>query len=304
MLWTWSVEGKHLAIVLSSPFEQISRQQILPTSTCHVVHIYSHAFAPVSFQEDNFRAVDSTTCGKSTYSDLHVSSHGLPSSLAAFTRLPLSCRILSYPVVSYPIVSYPILPYPTLPYPTLPYPIAYLVLSCPVLSCPVVSFPVVSPPLLARRQQKNTASVYASYVTSQSLTLCELLEAFSSCKPRPGTLLALLPPLPPRYYSVASSQLATPDSVTVAFSVVSFRLPHHAGAGSNGAGTGDGEGFVTRRGLCTNWLEGILAPFLEGGGVGGGGAGVSVPVFLKPTKEFLLPASAKWPCVLIGPGTG
>lgn len=164
----------------------------------------------------------------------------------------------------------------------------------------------------------TTAGVYASYVTSQSLTLCELLEAFPSCRPRPGTLLALLPPLPPRLYSVASSQLATPDSVAVAFSVVSFRLPHAAAAAAASAdgvvGGGDG-GFVTRRGLCTNWLEEILAPLLEGGtdaaaggGVGregeGGAEGVSVPVFLKPTKEFLLPASAKWPCVLIGPGTG
>eukprot|EP00752_Nemacystus_decipiens_P018761 g16821.t1 len=148
------------------------------------------------------------------------------------------------------------------------------------------------------------ASVYAGYVASQSLTLCELLEAFPSCRPRPGTLLALLPPLPPRYYSVASSQLATPDSVTVAFSVVSFRLPH-PGAGANGGaaeGNGMGGGFITRRGLCTNWLERMLAPLLEGRGVLE--KGVSVPVFLKATKEFLLPASAKWPCVLIGPGTG
>ncbi|CBJ32514.1 conserved unknown protein [Ectocarpus siliculosus] len=168
------------------------------------------------------------------------------------------------------------------------------------------------------------AGVYASYVAAQSLTLCELLEAFPSCKPRPGALLALLPPLPPRYYSVASSQLATPDSLTVAFSVASSRLPHApatatgdagaaaaaaspaggGGGAADGAGGGDGGGVVTRRGLCTNWLEGILAPFLEGSGSGEGGKSVSVPVFLKPTKEFLLPASAKWPCVLIGPGTG
>lgn len=171
-----------------------------------------------------------------------------------------------------------------------------------------------------------TAGVYASYVAAQSLTVCELLEAFPSCKPLPGALLALLPPLPPRYYSVASSQLATPDSLMVAFSVASSRLPHApataagdagaaaaaaaaslaggGGGAADGAGGGDGGGVVTRPGLCTNWLEGILAPFLEGSGSGGGGASVSVPVFLKPTKEFLLPASAKWPCVLIGPGTG
>lgn len=182
------------------------------------------------------------------------------------------------------------------------------------------------------RPKQNTAGVYGGYVTSQSLTLCELLEAFPSCKPRPGPLLALLPPLPPRYYSVASSQLATPDRVSVAFSVVSFRLPRAgsgigsgtgsetgsgtgSGTGADGVGGGDGDGggdggFVTRLGLCTNWLEGILAPFLLEGGGGMSAAAaaaegaVSVPVFLKPTKEFLLPASAKWPCVLIGPGTG
>lgn len=202
-------------------------------------------------------------------------------------------------------------------------------------------------------QQQTTAAIYAAYVTAQSLTLSELLEAFPSCKPTPGVLLALLPPLPPRLYSVASSQLATPDAVSVAFSVVSFQLPY-APPAANGpaigtaagsapttpvgppgatpaaaAAGGSGGGFVTRRGLCTNWLEGILAPFLEesgsavrqnggaaavsvnGGGGGGsstegtgGAAAVTVPVFLKPTKEFLLPASAKWPCVLIGPGTG
>ncbi|CAN0370242.1 unnamed protein product, partial [Hapterophycus canaliculatus] len=163
------------------------------------------------------------------------------------------------------------------------------------------------------------AAVYAGYVTAQSLTLCELLEAFPSCQPTPGVLLALLPPLPPRLYSVASSQLATPDTVAVAFSVVSFQLPHAPSgadgpavvaasaaataaaaaapapaAGEGGSGGGGGRGFVTRRGLCTNWLEGILAPFLEReGATGKEGAVVSVPVFLKPTKEFLLPASAK-----------
>lgn len=176
--------------------------------------------------------------------------------------------------------------------------IYHVSLSC--LRCP--GFPRLRPPYRFVANEK-TASVYASYVTSQSLTLCELLEAFPSCKPRPGTLLALLPPLPPRYYSVASSQLATVDTVAVAFSVVSFRLPH-ARADSHGGGD---VGFVTRRGLCTNWLEGMLAPLLQGGGgtgSEGGGEGLSVPVFLKPTKEFLLPASAKWPCVLIGPGTG
>lgn len=187
------------------------------------------------------------------------------------------------------------------------------------------------------------ADVYARFVSAQCLTLCELLEAFPSCKPRPGTLLALLPPLPPRYYSVACSQLATPGSVSVAFSVASRRLPHPINSGSAATaaaaaslmtcpelaseqragahgetgfavegGDVEEEGCVVRCGLCTNWLEEILAPLLEQGGVSadggrravGKGVGIFVPLFVKPTKEFLLPASAKWPCVLIGPGTG
>lgn len=164
-------------------------------------------------------------------------------------------------------------------------------------------------------------------MAAQSLTLCELLEAFPSCKPRPGPLLALLPALPPRYYSVASSQLATPGSLTVAFSVVSHHLPINAAiavgeglannpeivsvdtGGSDFGVRGDSPNagaFVTRRGLCTSWLEDmVLTPFLSPEGrEGGRDKAPVVPVFIKPTKEFLLPASVKWPCVLIGPGTG
>ena len=83
------------------------------------------------------------------------------------------------------------------------------------------------------------------------------------------------------------------------------------GSDGGGGGGGDSRGAIVRRGLCTNWLEEILAPFLEAAEGGknkaakaGEGVEVVVPLFMKPTKEFLLPASAKWPCVLIGPGTG
>lgn len=204
-----------------------------------------------------------------------------------------------------------------------------------------VGFQWISRVPLVRRARPRSASVYSKYVSAQSLTICELLEAFPSCKPASlGALLALLPPLPPRYYSIASSQLATPSSLAVAFSVVCHRLPvgpGHVVAGEGSAsGTADGAGFgecvdglggsvtestaangdavdgkgsswVVRRGLCTSWLEGMLEPLLElssGGAVPPEGRNIHVPVFMKPAKEFLLPASAKWPCVLIGPGTG
>lgn len=182
-------------------------------------------------------------------------------------------------------------------------------------------------------------------MSAQSLALCELLEEFPSCEPVSlGAFLALLPPLPPRYYSVGSSQLGTPHSLEIAFSVVTHRiafdgaLSNATSSGAPGAsetgtssshisgttrvdgdesanGTkehlkdvnvGESETFagVVRRGLCTNWLEGILEPLLEPEKIPPKGTKITVPVFMKPTKEFLLPASAKWPCVLIGPGTG
>lgn len=87
------------------------------------------------------------------------------------------------------------------------------------------------------------------------------------------------------------------------------------GGGGDGGEERESEGFVARRGVCTNWLEEILTPFLlaekndevsaeDGRRAVGKKTGIFVPLFVKPTKEFLLPASAKWPCVLIGPGTG
>lgn len=153
-----------------------------------------------------------------------------------------------------------------------------------------------------------------------------------------GALLALLPPLPPRYYSIASSPLTNPHSLSVAFSVVSYRLHgdevevspssgpssegkpgpdgnmagvDHAGVGGKAddipGANGKNSAGVVRRGLCTTWLEDVLQPMLERGRDGTAVMDekeILVPVFMKPTKEFLLPASAKWPCVLIGPGTG
>ncbi|CAM9291230.1 unnamed protein product [Choristocarpus tenellus] len=165
--------------------------------------------------------------------------------------------------------------------------------------------------------KKAGEKFYEGFVTSQALSLPELLEAFPSCKPRAGALLALLPPLPPRYYSVASSQLKTVDHLAIAFSVVTHHLntsnKHSQGVSGVAKGLNDNSsGIVVRPGLCTHWLEGILGEFLDeaeggvlhNGSLGASKSGVLVPLFMKPTKEFLLPASAKWPCVLIGPGTG
>mmetsp|Transcript_23806 Transcript_23806/g.31125 ORF Transcript_23806/g.31125 Transcript_23806/m.31125 type:complete len:961 (-) Transcript_23806:204-3086(-) len=127
------------------------------------------------------------------------------------------------------------------------------------------------------------------FVETQRLSMAELLECFVSCTPSLDTFLSLLPALPPRYYSIACSQLARPSYLCVAFSVAQYSLGK--------------DGCVSRRGLCTNWLESILQPHLENK-TNAQVPEISIPIFVRPTKEFFLPGSTKWPIILVGPGTG
>ncbi|KAG5178491.1 hypothetical protein JKP88DRAFT_269091 [Tribonema minus] len=150
--------------------------------------------------------------------------------------------------------------------------------------------------LLASRTLGNSA--YAAFLQEQRLSVPELLALFPSCAPPPERLLALLPPLPPRYYSVASSQLAGPDRLCLAFSAVRYTT----------------KSGVEREGLCTSWLEALVAPLLSSATTTStltstpdgeaAAAALTVPIFLRPTKEFYLPGSPRWPCILVGPGTG
>ncbi|CAM9681269.1 unnamed protein product, partial [Heterosigma akashiwo] len=162
------------------------------------------------------------------------------------------------------------------------------------------------------------------------LALSCVLEAAPSCRPSVDDLVALLPPLAPRYYSIACSQLARPTHLSFAFTVplahALLTLPHHPSpclslstsvrrvrdcARLPGSRTEteeeeeEGSNSVLRKGLCTNWLEDILMPFLEvRGRETFGPLDIRVPIFVRPTKEFFLPGSNKWPIILIGPGTG
>lgn len=60
------------------------------------------------------------------------------------------------------------------------------------------------------------------FVEGQRLTLLELLQLFPTCRPPLGHLLSCLPPLMPRYYSVASSPLANPSTIMIVLSVVAY----------------------------------------------------------------------------------
>lgn len=86
---------------------------------------------------------------------------------------------------------------------------------------------------------------------------------------------ALLPPLAPRLYSIASSQRATPDEVHLTVSIVQY------------------ESFGSaRRGVVSGTLADLTAE------------DAVLPVYLHRNPAFRLPADPQTPIVMIGPGTG
>lgn len=125
---------------------------------------------------------------------------------------------------------------------------------------------------------------YVQEIEAARLTLLELFERFPSCQPPLAHLFDSLPPLKPRYYSIASSPLVHQQRAHFAFTVVDVPIPN-----------------TTRRwkGTCSNWLAELCAvktqfPKLT----------VRLPIFAHPTKDFVLPASPATPIIMVGPGTG
>jgi sulfite reductase alpha subunit-like flavoprotein len=185
--------------------------------------------------------------------------------------------------------------------------------------------------LLALPKDKFAKSLWTSFIENQGMGLGELLGHFPSCRPTLGQLVNLLSPLPPRYYSITTSpHHSTEEVVSVAFSLV--RTLFTAGKAVPPAGQelfpakpGSSEKIpeellsdfttahlIRRAGVCTLWLEHLLAPLLypkkNKKNDKNDNLRVSSPrvvrVFHKPTLSFHLPGGLSHPLILIGPGTG
>ncbi len=91
----------------------------------------------------------------------------------------------------------------------------------------------------------------------------------------PQQLVNLLRALPPRLYSISSSQSAEEDEVHI--TVATVRYTSH-----------DRE----REGVASTWLADRLEE------------GAEVPVYIDPNKNFALPEDDSLPVIMIGPGTG
>lgn len=92
----------------------------------------------------------------------------------------------------------------------------------------------------------------------------------------PQELCDLLMPMLPRFYSIASSQHVVGDEVHFTVSELVFTSNHHQ-----------------RLGVCSHYLHNLVSLGEK-----------SIPVFVQPTKDFLLPENPDIPIIMIGPGTG
>lgn len=105
--------------------------------------------------------------------------------------------------------------------------------------------------------------------------LIDLLTEYPGVLSTPEELIALLPKLAPRLYSISSSPLAHRDEVHNTVAVVRYRSHNRE-----------------RGGVCSTMLAERIAP------------GEGLPIYIQPNKKFRLPAAPDAPIIMVGPGTG
>jgi cytochrome P450/NADPH-cytochrome P450 reductase len=118
---------------------------------------------------------------------------------------------------------------------------------------------------------------YRSDVFQKRKSVFDLLVEHRACELPFHVFLEMLPPLRPRYYSIATSPLVAPDTCAITVAVVNE--PHRSGVGE----------FL---GVCSNFLRAQRPKD-------------TLYAFVKDTKSaFRLPADPARPVIMVGPGTG
>jgi sulfite reductase (NADPH) flavoprotein alpha-component len=123
-------------------------------------------------------------------------------------------------------------------------------------------------------QLTGDASLTVDASFAEGRQVIDLLEAAPHCLTA-DQLTSLLRPLPPRYYSVASSLKAVPDEAHLLIAAVRYESHNRARSGVASVDAAD------RR-----------------------TTGDRMKVFVKPNQHFRLPSDPQRPIVMIGPGTG
>ena len=105
--------------------------------------------------------------------------------------------------------------------------------------------------------------------------LIDLLDDYPGVLREPADLIAMLPSLSPRLYSISSSPSAHKNEIHTTVAVV--RYSSHS---------------RQRHGVCSTLLSERRS------------VGESLPIYIQPNKRFRLPSDPSMPIIMIGPGTG
>jgi sulfite reductase (NADPH) flavoprotein alpha-component len=105
--------------------------------------------------------------------------------------------------------------------------------------------------------------------------LIDLLHDYPGILHEPADLVAMLPRLSPRLYSISSSPSAHAGEIHTTVAVVRYRAHNR-----------------DRGGVCSTLLSDRT------------NTGESLPVYIQPNKRFRLPSDPAAPIIMIGPGTG
>lgn len=105
--------------------------------------------------------------------------------------------------------------------------------------------------------------------------LIDLVHDYPGILRDPADLVAMLPSLAPRLYSISSSPSAHPGELHTTVAVVRYRSHNRE-----------------RGGVCSTLLADRTS------------TGESLPVYIQPNKRFRLPSDPEAPIIMIGPGTG
>lgn len=105
--------------------------------------------------------------------------------------------------------------------------------------------------------------------------LIDLLHDYPNVLHDPADLVAMLPGLAPRLYSISSSPCAHPGEIHTTVAVVRYRSHNR-----------------DRGGVCSTLLADRVP------------TGDRLPIYIQPNQKFRLPKNADAPVIMIGPGTG
>ena len=124
---------------------------------------------------------------------------------------------------------------------------------------------------------KDGEDLYLEEVSRKRKSVLNLLEEFPACELPFAVFLEMVPYLSPRYYSIASSEAATPGLCSIAVGVLK-------GEALSGQGVFEG--------TCSNYLAELKQ-------------GTKFKAVVKqPSSDFKLPEDPATPVIMIGPGTG